>query len=245
MSELIETKPPELPVVTQSDDGNLLVVAEHPGELQQAQSALIAWFARKVETLKTDLSIARNELENARKCMWRPGPFQKMVRDLELQHTYYEKALAAVEEGYCIVPNFPVDVVAIRTVCGEPEREYREANWGKPTIETSTEMNPVGEGRYVAKDLKVEYAHTDTDDKGSKHQFWKSTEFRDVALPVKFMKPKVLAATQHAMALNIFDEVAVLPARRKSDPIVVGRILGPKDKVLTFMLAWFIDSKDL
>jgi hypothetical protein len=234
--DVVEVQPP----------GDLLVVAENPGELQLAQSQIVSWFARKVGAIDAELAIGRQELENAREAGWRLAPFQKIVRDLELNQTYYQKALAAVEEGYCIVPNFPVEIVAIRTVYDLPGKQRCESKHWRPSMESSSEMNEVGEGEYVAKDLKIAVTDVVKDEKGNiKERWWEATEFKEVALPVKFMKPKVLAATQHAMAHKIFDEVGVLPARKKSDPIVVGRILGPKEKVLTFLIAWFVDSRDL
>jgi hypothetical protein len=234
-------------VVTASDDGNVLVVAENPGELQTAQAALVDWFERKVTAIGRDLADARQNLEDARNEGWRLPPFQKIVRDLENNSLYYEKALDAVREGYCIVPNFPVDVVAIRTVADHPQgSETTRGNW-RPRIEFEADKNLAsGEGRYVDPVATAVMAHSEKDEKSCViTKFWEANEFREVALPVKFMKPRVLQATQHAMACKIFDDVAVLPRRRKADPIVVGRIHGPNGKHLTFLVAWFIDTKDL
>ena len=246
--EAVAVVPAVPQTVTSLNDGNILVVAENPGELQLAQQALIDWFIRKAEQVDSELTDARNELENARASKWRLGPFQKMVRDLECSFDYYSKARAAVEQGYCIVPNFPVDVMAIRTDRNIPSGGHR-GTW-RPRLGQSADKLPEGDGEYVDPNPKVVKTETDykTNTAGQRvvdSYWWEATEFKDVALPVKFMKPRVLQATQHAMALKIFDEIAVLPARRKSDPIVVGRILGPKNKSMTFMIAWFIDSRDL
>ena len=59
------------------------------------------------------------------------------------------------------------------------------------------------------------------------------------------MKPRVLQATQHAMAMQIFDELGVMPAVKKTDPVVIGRIIGPGNKEMSFLISWFIDRKDL
>lgn len=247
-SDLTTVEGKAVQTVTQMDDGNMLVVAEHPGQLQDAQKALVEWFTRKVKAIDAELLDARKSLSDARLHGWRVQPFQKVIRDLEVAYDYYGKAKTAVSEGYCIVPDFPVDVVAVRTSKDMPTGGEVTSGW-RPTITEKAEKLPEGVGEYVDSNVKVThgYEYEDKSSSGTlvKKHWWEASEFRDVALPVKFMKPRVLEATQHAMAMKIFDEIGVLPARRKSDPLVVGRILGPKGKSMTFLIAWFIDTKDL
>jgi hypothetical protein len=59
-----------------------------------------------------------------------------------------------------------------------------------------------------------------------------------------------MSATAEAIALKIFDEIGSLPKRRrKGDPIVVGRICGgfgdADRKVITFLIAWYVDTREL
>jgi hypothetical protein len=244
-TEMIAVEPAAAPpqTVTLLDDENVLVIAEQPGELMKAQTALIGWTQRRLAAIKAELDEARQSLASATEHKWDKRPFHRVIANLQHEFCYYDKVEQALVAGYCIVPNFPVELVAIRSVYGRPGQQH-ESNW-KPNLIQSGENTPAGDGRYVAAAPKVEKVSVLTDEKGNKHTTWEATQYRDVSLPIKFMKPRVLDATQAAMALNVFDEVGVLPARKKSDPLVIGRIIGPKEKQISFMIAWFIDSRDL
>jgi len=79
-----------------------------------------------------------------------------------------------------------------------------------------------------------------------------------IDFPATLIKPVILGATQRAMALRIFDRIGVSfggtntmsSRRRRSDPIVVGQILNgaekyPEEKMVTFFVAWWLDTRSL
>lgn len=240
---------PQQQVVTLLPDSNVLVIAEQPGEMQAAQDALIAWAGNKVAQVKADLADAELALDSATACGVKLHGVRKLVKSAKDSLAYYEKVKAALEDGYCIVPDFPVEVVAIRTNAFSP-RGTRESSWGVPAITQHAQKLPEGEGEYVSP-TPTAYHASDRDvtnykgEKSGTVKVWRADEFCDVELPIKFMKPRVLQATQAALASKIFDEIGILPARPKKDPLIVGRIIDPKGRPLSFLISWFVDSRDL
>lgn len=65
--------------------------------------------------------------------------------------------------------------------------------------------------------------------------------------PFLAVKPAVLAATQNAMALRVFDEIGTVQNSAGRDPIIVGRLLDPRGngRVSTFFIAWWLNTADL
>ena len=94
---------PALPV---SED--LVVLARDPSEMAEAQQGLIAWMDRKVDVLKGELAEAEENLATAKRMKTRTQGWASVVRRAKNRVTYYEKARTALQEGYCIIPDFPV-----------------------------------------------------------------------------------------------------------------------------------------
>lgn len=247
-SKELTTTATEIAASPATDD--VLLVASNPEEMQVAQAGLVSWFENKVTALKNDLSDAESNIEIARKGKFKMGPFQSVASKVRRELTYYEKGLAAVREGFCIVPNFPVDIIAIRTNKAEPVGTAN-VKWGTPAIEQEAGKLPVGDGEYRDPLPTVGVTHIEKNEKNEvTAKWWQAIEFQDVSIPVSFMKPRVLEATQRAMAMKIFDEIGILPDRRKrkSDPVVCGRVIvkrGYETRVMTFLISWFIDTKQL
>lgn len=249
MPELI-TDPAAVPIPILPETEGELVVAENPGEMQKAQATVLTWADAKLQAAKQDLLEARECHKTATQAGWNKAPFSKRVRTAELTVNYYEKVVAAIEEGYCIVPNFPVTLLAIRVLADLPDVNVHTPGYNPGLVELDGADSDaaVGEGEYIDPQVKVRENHwlQEKDAAGKVTQrWWKADEFRDVSLPVKFMKPRVLDATKHAMEMKIFDEVGALPARKKTDPVMIGRIVGPKGKSLSFLISWFIGKEDL
>ncbi len=235
--------------VTDLGNSDVLVIAEQPGEMQAAQLALVSWAATKVSRVKQELADAEDCLAQATASGLRLDGVRKMVATARKSLVYHEKVKSALEAGYCIVPDFPVDLVAIRTSRMNPIGE-RSQNWGIPGIEQKAQALPEGEGDYVNPWPTARHVRTDeqTNHEGKVTgtvKVWRAADFCDVELPVKFMKPRVVEATNRAMLSGIFDEIGILPARPKKDPLVVGRIIDPKGRRLSFLISWFLDSRDL
>lgn len=249
MNELSKVEPNVQQTVTNLGNDDVLVIAEQPGQMQAAQEALIAWATAKVARVKQELDDAEECLAQATASGLKLHGVRKMVATARKGLVYYEKVKSALEEGYCIVPDFPVEIVAIRTNRLEPIGTAKQ-NWGVPGIEQKAQVLSEGEGAYVSPIPTAYHSHTidTTNYEGKKDgtmKVWKASEFCDVDLPVKFMKPRVVEATNRAMMCAVFDEIGILPASPKKDPLVVGRIIDPKGRRLSFLISWFVDSRDL
>lgn len=226
----------------------MVVMARTPDEMQRAQVAMIEWAGLKVAQMAGEAAELRGELEHAKKHGWRTTGLRAALTRAEKRQRFYEKARLALEAGYALVPNFPVDVFAVRTLRTEPrpvETSYQNAIPREPA-----QALPPGEGAY--KDpwpTADSYTESKVDGQGKekKETRWFPVELRDVEFPLQLAKIEVMDATQLAMSKKIFDEIGSLPGRRQSrgrgDPIVVGRIVnkeGYNEHVLTFMIAWFM-----
>lgn len=233
---------------------NISLVAEHPADMQVAQARLAEWFREKVSIIERDLDDAFTNLEIAMKQNWKSTTFERQHRVTAKRLDFYKKCLAAVEAGYSIVPNFPVDVFAIRTARKKPRKAESDMYWS--TFPQVSQELPLGSGRYV-EPLPVVYQKTvfvkdaKTGLEEPKTKYWPNHFDEEIEFPISIAKPQVMEATQRAMAAKIFDEIGCLPTRRarKGDPIVTGAVkmrtgLGSVKQV-TFLIAWWIDTRML
>jgi hypothetical protein len=239
-----------------------LVVAEHPSELEAAQSSLVAWADARLVALGNEVDAAATALEDARAHKWRLGPFRTALTTVEREMEYVVKMREALVAGYCIVPNFPVDIIAIRINKGvAPAGETSTSSYksGTSNFEQTTDALPASMGKWVDP-MPKRHTWEDTKQEGGKSVIVHKatpTGWQDPRFPIHLAKPRVLDATQRAMALKCFDRIGALPgSRKKVDPIVVGQIMRPRSgkyelsnrwhhQVTTFLIAWFIDTRDL
>lgn len=222
---------------------NVQLIAEHPADMQAAQSSLAEWFRQKIEIAKGDASDAEDSLDIATKAGWKATSFERQKRNARKRVVFYEKCLAAIEAGYTIIPNFPVDVFAIRTKRETPKRaESQYPN--SPAFVQKAQEAPHGEGEYVDPFPVVGGSMSSDVAK------YFPRHFDEIEFPISIAKPRVLEATQRAMAAKIFDEVGCLPVRnnKKGDPIVTGAVLmrnGYTEHRIMFLIAWWIDTRQL
>lgn len=224
---------------------DLVVLATNPSEMQHAQQQLLAWADRKMEILQAELAEAEQNLAECKKLKVKTAAWTRQVGLARDRITYYEKIRAAIAEGYYIVPNFPVQVIAIRT---EAKKPPKRSTWGE-AAPYSSESPPLGEGRHVAPEMTNRVTrHED------RSLTFTPTAFRDFNFPFQVVKPKVLSDLDHAMKLRIFDEIGILPAAAPAkravggDPMLVGIIRrrensGPVQTM--FLISWWIDTRSL
>jgi hypothetical protein len=231
--------------------GDLQLIAMNPADMQVAQGSLVKWFESKIAILKRDVSDLETNLQIAADHGWKTETFDRQLRHATGRVEFYEKCKAAAEAGYCIVPNFPVDVFAIRTNRRIPRKEESDYRWGEK--KQSSEAPAMGEGHYTDS-LPVIHQRT-----GPGREIDKSTgkpkeittyfahHFQEIDFPISVARPAIMSETSRAMALKCFDELGVLPSRRgKGDPIVVGIVKHKGSAKRTmFLVAWYIDTKDL
>jgi hypothetical protein len=227
-------------------------VALTPYELPKAQAGVAEWCQAKIHSLAAELREQRSNHRQAQVMHWKRSGWANAIAKTKKLMIYYTKIKQAIQAGYLVVPNFDVNVIAVRTSRTDPisEPDRREA---------TPEVLPPGEGQYVAKRLKgwtEELTHKLTDGSTRTTERFHPMSFStDLDFPAQLVHPSVLDATNRAMALHLFDRIGLIRKSKRSDPIVVGQIIHPKvtDKwslrsnptCVTFFVAWWLDTRDL
>lgn len=224
-----------------------ILVALSPTELPAAQSELARWCRMKTAALGVELREQRQNLQQAKAAKWKHTGWLSAVNKTKARMIYYAKIKAAVEAGYLIVPNFDIDVFAVRTTRACPPCRVGETT-------AQPDLSPHGRGVYV-DDIVFSYDTT----RMVKDYAGKDKEVTDANpsnydyepdLPLRGVKPIILEATARAMALKIFDQIGVVEAR-KQDPIIIGQIIDPSGngrhwkKAISFFIAWWLDPATL
>lgn len=166
---------------------------------------------------------------------------------------YYTKIRQAIQAGYLIVPNLDVDVLALRVKRATPPAQPSSSQ--RQTSLTAGELLPPGRGRYVDDQLftqDLSYEEKLPDGRTKKHELHRATAYDIPDLPLTLVKPQVLAATEYAMSLKLFDRIGI-SRNRLSDPIILGQITRPgrfhsqwsRFEGVSFFIAWWIDPEDL
>lgn len=242
--------------------GSHHLVALDPQGMAQSQASLALWFASKVREVGTEadeLAVARDE---AKRHKWNTKALARQYARAVTRRQFYEKCLAAVEAGFTIIPNIPVDVFAIRVDRASPS-QTADVNtvecataWNLPRLANEKpDVRGVGEGRYESPVQMVCHADTPVtkDNKAMiRREVW-PTGFCQVEFPIIAAHPEVMSATKRAMALRIFDEIGVSPQNtRKGDPLIIGHVLGAASgyggqqrKAVSFLIAWHLDLRVL
>ena len=245
--ELVRRESAEIiPLPLPAED--VVVLARNPEEMQVAQAGLIHWFDRKIAAEKAQLAECEENLGIAKRMKVRTEGWSRQIVLAKGRVCYYEKGLAALHEGYCLIPDFPVQLIAVRTSRRKPpDKAHR--HWRVPDVEA--EQLNTGLGQYVNPSPETYSWETGPDNQ--KATFTKATQFRDIDFPFKLVKPQILADLDVALRAKIFDEIGILPAvrakaRRTADPVLVGRIRrrwGLHTTVLTFLISWWVDTRTL
>lgn len=236
-----------------------VLIARDPAEMQKAQGALVLWARSKIHEYEAEVAEVKQSLEIAKKRKWRTSNIKRQLTRSTKRLAFYHKVKAALDAGYCLVPNLPADVFAVRTTARKPRYRTASGAWAQ-TLNEQTTSPPIGEGEYVSDQTTIEEHERLVKRRNNKGEeievsdnFFTPEEHLPVQFPFALAKPQIVDDTSRAMALKVFDEFAVLPerrsARRKGDPIIVGTVKLKEgtyqEKHLTFLVSWFIDIKDL
>lgn len=237
--------------------GNELEVsAATPLEMLDCQHALLAWIKRKIELVMQEAAELKAAFEHAVKSKWKSDTLKRHAALAWKRVSFYEKIQAALQAGYYIVPPFPVSVFAIRTDAKKPKRLWSISVWNdNDRREQQAKALPIGEGEYKNPEpLQVQESAGKADpqypDKES-IATW-AEDFEQVEFPLSMAKPHIMDATTRAMALQVFDDIGILPQEsRDKDPMIIGRIIDPNTapkwnpKVVCFVIAWHLDTRTL
>lgn len=227
------------------------LVARNPVEMQQSQAGLMNWLAAKIEAISEEMSEYQESLSEAARNKWNTRGLKKAISGAFWRREFYQKTLDAVRAGFTIVPEFPIDVFAIRVDREGVEGGRNVARYGRPIADDERcEILPTGSGRYVSPRPRVyrwKESRTDERDKSEyKMNLVQPTALQAVEFPIRSARAEVMSATAEAMALKVFDEIGICPQTRKADPLIIGRIhLPDSDKSVSFLIAWHLNLNEL
>lgn len=231
---------------------NVQLIARTPTEMVAAQRSLSHWFAAKVAILDRDVKEAAENVRVAKQAKFKHKGFESALCRLRKRVDFYRKCQAAVEAGYCLVPNFPADCFAIRTERGT--RDY-EVHHRYSIDNEESEGPPLGAGEWADSmptvGTRKRLERNKAGEESLVTKFFPKSLDMEIDFPVSVARPAVMSATAQAMALKCFDELHVLPSRSgKGDPVVIGVVLdrrsvGYNRRQLSFLIAWHVDTKEL
>lgn len=238
------------------------LVARNPVEMQNAQADLAVWLKHKLTDLEIEVRELNTSVAEAQTNGWATAALVRARNKTLGQQSYYFKILSAVEAGYTIIPEFPIDVFAIRVTRGGVRAATAQSNstWGWPTIENERpDIAKAGEGEYKNPEQLVRHQEykEQKDGKEVVTRYTTPSRFQDeVIFPLRAARPIVMNATAQAMALKVFDQIGICePTRvpglglRSGDPLIIGQILGRRtgwnQKCASFIIAWYLNLNEL
>lgn len=231
---------------------DLTLVALTPADMVPAQTALGTWCDQKIAAVQAELSDLEINLELAVSHGWKHASVAASLNRTHKRILYYEKMKAAVEAGYLLVPNFPIDVFAVRVKRTQQPSQTSKYEYSSGYKTARAELLPAGEGRYVDETLEIrDLSYTKKLENGQTERvgLYASGDYDTVDFPVVAVKPAILQATQRAMAMKVFDEMGTVQNQPGSgrDPIVIGRLRDPRgnNRCATFFVAWWLDTASL
>jgi hypothetical protein len=237
---------------TQAED-SVHLIARNPNEMALARTNMEQWLRQKVAACEREENDLFAALEKAMSAEWDADALKRSSGLSEKRTQFYRKALIAVEAGYTLIPNFPIDVFAMRVKRNSPPRHDEVSSYSTPRAHVPEPSSlPAGEGRYVSGETvrgrKGDYMET-KDGKEIKKYFFTTTDYAEVEFPIAAAQAEVMTATQEAMTLKVFDAIGICPPQRKGDPLIIGQIMmpGPRwnRKTVSFLIAWHLDLRTL
>jgi len=237
------------------------LIAETPMQLEAAQPQLVEWVNFRLKECNIEVTDLTENLATAKKNHWNTAALGRALAKAVKSKNYYVKVLEALKAGYYLVPNFPGDVIAIRTTRKKPVPNdlVTTSRFNTPNSRQNTSASPLGEGAWVGENAVQEETQKVLPPKEGfpnnanieYHRY--NSEFTSVDFPFLLAKPQILKATERAMLFKCFDEITVLPGQNRhyGDPMIFGTIkmdcgkYGTSTKSLTFLITWFIELKDI
>ena len=231
------------------------VVARNTEEMKAAQGRIHGWLTNKLQYIAAEITELSQALERATHAKWNKSALKRALNTQLSQQVFYQKCLSAVSAGYAIVPDFPVDVFAIRVERSEPTPYHFHNGWSYPNLpDQEPDILPEGIGEYVSEQAESRvFKREHTDDKGNKsNKYHRATtgEFSPVAFPMQVARVGLMDQAAEAMALKVFDSIGICPPRRekKADPMIIGRITlkeRHREHHLNFLLGWCLNMEEL
>lgn len=234
------------------------LVARNPQELDASRDALITWFDRKKIELAQELAETERRLEVAIRRNYAVSTNERKLNLIARRQVFYDKIQAALRAGYHVIPNFVMDVFAVRTDRKNAPNQQHSlvGDYYKPRdirdIDVPARLLPEGAGAFVSNVAESEtWTEGETDEKGKprNRHFRMATGLNTVIdFPEDLATPELMEIVGDALDQRIFDEIGVArDGARNGDPILIGRILNPRRSApaISFFIGWHFDPRSL
>lgn len=265
--EIVHDEPPTV------SDPHLIALS--PSEMDAARGNMKAHLEAKLVAIEREIVECNAALNEARRNGWSTTALTMARNRAVDDETYFNKILCAVEAGHTIIPDFPIEVFAVRR--GRPDK--RESHtWTGPVNPQTTWLNqrqvvpdcaPAGAGEYRNPKPEVYTFRSPArkDQNGKDYVPFTITRtggpIGPIVFPAVTARSPIMKAAAQAMAEKTFDQVGVcLPVKpdsstrrvqeqagRAGDPLVIGQILrkkvGNHQKCVSFIIAWYLNLNDL
>lgn len=263
-------QPPPKQLTSGTDDSELAVIegeivhdppsppethltALNPLEMQAAQGDLKAWLEQKLTVIERDIVEANAALNEAKRNGWATAALTSARNRAIDDETFYNKILIAVEAGHTIIPDFPIQVFAVRRHEDDPRETNTFLNLvsGRDTYIGGTveaDCAPAGAGEYrnpqrETWDQVQENKAPGAQERKEPRYYTRVTRTGRPVGPISFpsmtARSPIMRATSEAMKEKVFDQVGVCHptvavaasrqvqsgAARAGDPLVIGQIL--------------------
>lgn len=253
--------------------GGAMVVATNPTQLHSMQQTTLDWCRMKLGLLESEGRELVQARDQALKNKWNANALKRHVGRNVKRQDFYQRVIAAMEAGYCMFPTTEATVFAVRVESdGEATKgmrgTYRHHPGRMPVRQGKQRGIKKGAGYYVSSIINTEAVEVNegTEEAPATRYRLLGQDPEAVEFPMVAAKIELMNATDAAMELKVFDEIGLLPGVlmansherqhaqqiRVADPVIVGRIVDPTSarwgvyrKVFTFMIGWFIHTKDL
>lgn len=229
------------------------LTATSPAEMQAAQGDMKAWLNEKLTILERDIREANAALNEARRNGWATSALASARNRAVDDETFYNKILAAIEEGHTIIPDFPISIFAVRR--HEPDKPDRNTFHGVTHSRQTylarpaeTDCAPAGAGEYrnplpeTTTNVRENHA-SGAEERGESRYFTTVRRSGNPVGPITFpsmtARSPIMRATANAMDRKVFDQIGVChpvrpaPAARQvqsntaraGDPLVIGQVV--------------------
>lgn len=217
---------------TPTDDTALVVidaippthlVATNPVEMKAAQGDLKAWLEAKLDVLERDIKDANAALTEARQNGWNTSALTSARNRAVDDETFYHKILMAVEAGHTMIPDFPIDVFAVRR--GEKEKPERNTfngvTNGRSTYlghAAQPDCAPAGAGEFRNPEAHTMQTVMENRAPGAQERgeprYYTTVErtgypAHDINFPKTAARAPIMKATADAMREKVFDQIGI------------------------------------
>lgn len=217
------------------------LTALSPAEMQAAQGDMRTHLEQKLTAIEREIVEANAALNEARRNGWATGALTSARNRLVDDETYYNKILAAVEAGHTIIPEFPIEVFAVRR--GEPDERRQQQYIGTVAASDTylghpaeSDCAPAGVGEYRNPEPDTTSWTQENRAPGAQERGetrWLTTVRRSgrpvgpITFPSTTARSPIMRAVAKAMDEKVFDQIgACLPVQKAAK----GRVIQPQPR---------------